>query len=340
MTESAVLDVLLGAIIVLVALIGYWQGIVRSLLVIGGALIGSELALWWSDNAGDRLADVLPFSPDTGRFVAATVLILLASLVLGVLPGNLASRPEPVLRERLGGIGASLMSALLIIGLVIRYFHIHMAARAQDALQDTHLALALWDRFDWIVLASAISGVAALVVFWVLGSPEPELRSFNTHAMSPGSWTSTSRSSNRESSGTDLSRHRPLERVPAASTNDHALYGMANADDERVQRITDTYQQLDGSRDDLLGPVAGVVLTESDTGGQDIDSAGQTSAVRSAASQSSDFNQQYAAVAAALAFSDERVRPDEQSSPGICPNCGMLLGSGDLFCPDCGHPVD
>ena len=159
MSESTVLDALLGAIILLVALIGYWQGIVRSLILIAGAMIGSELALWWSDEAGDWLSDVLPWNPDTGRFVASTAFIVGASLLLGVTLGNMTARPASRARDRFTGIAVSLAAAALIIGLVIRYFHVHMATEADDALGETRLALALWEQFDWIVLVTAIGGV-------------------------------------------------------------------------------------------------------------------------------------------------------------------------------------
>ena len=318
MTESTVLDVLLGGIIILVALIGYWQGIVRGLLVLGGALVGSELSLWWSDDIGDNLAKLLPFNSDTGRFVASTVLIVGSALVLGVAPGNLAFRPASGLRERLGGIGVSLVSALLIIGLFIRYFTIHMAARADEALSDTHLALALWEHFDWFVLVSVISGVGLLVLLWVLGAPGPVSQSSYARASAANSWTSISRSAKAEASGGSQSQHRPVNRVPPASNSDYAVYGKSDGGGPmEIQRATAAPQQFSSPEGD-----------QSSSGASAADSQGPA------------FERQYAPVASTLAFTDDDNASDDQPAKGICPNCGMLLSSGDQFCPDCGHPVD
>lgn len=338
MTESTVLDALLGAIIVLVALIGYWQGIVRSLMVIGGTLIGSELALWWSDEAGDRLADVLPFNPDTGRFVASTALIVGSALVLGVLLGNMTSRPPAGRRDRLTGVAVSLVSALLIIGLVIRYFHIHMAARAEDALSDTRLALALWDQFEWIVLVSSVVGVALLILSWVLGAPETGSRGEHDQPSRTSSWASEARSSITTASTRERSPRRPSDHVQTSSNNDHALFGAAGEleslkiEHPAAQQSHSSAPHETRSRiDDETG------RTQSLTGSEETRSPGAT---RTPAGLSADFDRQYAPVASTLAFSDDDNDVNAQSSSGICPNCGMLLKSGDQFCPDCGHPVD
>jgi uncharacterized membrane protein required for colicin V production len=339
MTESTLLDALLAAIIVLVALIGYWQGIVRSQLLICGALIGSELALWWSDTTGDWLADVLPFSEGTGRFVASNVLILGSSLMLGVLPGTMVLRPATGIRDRLGGVAVSLGAALLIIGLVIRYFHIHMAARAEDAFSDTRLALALWEQFDWIVLISAVSGVAAVILFWVLGSTESS-RNVNVRTSPGDARAGNALASGRQSPRKSFAEHTPVDQVRRASNNDYSVYGANDGTGSREIHQAAPAPRSTVLSQDRSSAVAEPVENKSRTDDHDIGAGARASAVRPPGTSSAAFERQYAPVAETLAFSDDHKAPGDNVSSGMCPNCGMLLTSGDQFCPDCGRAVE
>jgi uncharacterized membrane protein required for colicin V production len=340
MSESTVLDALLGAIILLVALIGYWQGIVRSLILIAGAMIGSELALWWSDEAGDWLSDVLPLNPDTGRFVASTAFIVGASLLLGVTLGNMTARPAFRARDRFTGIAVSLAAAVLIIGLIIRYFHVHMATEADDALGETRLALALWEQFDWIVLVTAIGGVLMAVLYWILGAPGSESRAISSPSATANAWSGTARSSSSPPIAQTPTMQRANSRHQTMPSDDYAAYRSNNHAEPSASRSgSEQARQANLPAEDQPAARAEPDTTTSIAGFEAPPVSERTSPSRSSIAQTSEFDRQYAPVASTLSFSTDEVL-DSGSSSGICPNCGMLLTSGDQFCPDCGHPVE
>jgi uncharacterized membrane protein required for colicin V production len=320
MTESDLLDALIAAIIVLVALIGFWQGALRTLLFVAAALLGSELALWWSDNLGDHLADLLPLELATGAFVASVVFILATLLLVGGGFGTLARGYPLDWRSRVAGMVVGLALALLTVSLVIRYFFIHMQQRATDALADTRLASFLWERSDWVVLGTVGAVLAMLVIGWVLG---PAGESAVSSADSPAAHTRASDAPRQGGRAArfdvgDSGSQGDRDGIPQTPLVDRELSPLADS-----QIFAPATSNLDTDRDGASSPSAepeGISPTEQRL----MDDIA--------------FAPFVAAATDTVTFAAEGPA-DRRESSGVCPNCGMLLRRGDGFCPDCGFPV-
>ncbi|MGD9711491.1 MAG: zinc ribbon domain-containing protein [Thermomicrobiales bacterium] len=327
MNQSTLLDILIGLIIGLVAVIGLWQGIVRTLLYLGGSLLGSELALWWADDLGDRLADWLPLSVATGRFVSSTLFIIAAMVLVGSGFGPLIRRYPGDWRNRAGGLIAGLGLGTLTIGLVLRYYFVFLRGEAQSALGDTRIASALWSDFNVLVLSIGLGLALMIVVGWILGPPDADfVQEFEAQAAYRGS-SVLARSNSYAPSGSRACR---------SSTAVHELTVHENRQDyDLAPTLTDERQMPHAPAasdhpahlyDDVPAshhsPLPDAFISRS-IGVSDMPEYG---AKKSSASE-------------ALSFKAEEAR-DRRESSGICPNCGMLLRQGDAFCPDCGFPVD
>ncbi|CAN5775096.1 hypothetical protein BH23CHL5_BH23CHL5_06260 [soil metagenome] len=328
MTEQNLLDALLAAILVTIGVIGYWRGVARSLIVLAGALIGSELALWWSNDVGDRFSSALPLADETGRFVAATGIIVLATLMLGVGCGSAFSTSAARRRDRAGGVLISSAAGTLVVALVIRFFYIHMESRATGALGDTRLASLLWEQFDLLIALIAMLVAAVLVVNWILGEEVDDEDS----VLSLGSFQDKSRQKRAATSAASARvPDRGFTSAPGRSQQTDGL-----------KRESGSYSDVENDSD----PFAAFRQAGSESLKQH-SPAGPASALSSGNVTSS------ARVADAAEFPDVASdhEPDalllrdedgetSQEGGGICPNCGMLLKHGDQYCSDCGYATD
>jgi uncharacterized membrane protein required for colicin V production len=328
MTQSDLLDILIGAIILLIALIGLWQGIGRTLLYLCGTFLGSELALWWADNLGDQLSDVLPLSDPTGRFVAATAMIVASLIVVGAGFSPLIWRYPKQWRNRLGGFIAGAALGAITLGLILRYYFLFLQSEAQSALGDTRFAVRLWQDFHLVVLISALALGLMVIVGWVMGAPEPErgpdytapVRRSAPASAAPRSdgprfdmdpYAPVSSSPSHDSSAT----YRPAPVIPNPEPpfpvpgQQDAPNNGPDAEETARSRRDDAYDQSDS---DYL--------------------------IANALRDNPDYGVQRSAATEAVTYATEGVA-ERRESAGICPNCGMLLRKGDAFCPDCGFPA-
>ncbi len=317
MSQSDLLDLLLGLILVLVALIGLWQGIVRTLLFLAGSLLGSELALWWSDNVGDLLADWFPLSIGTGRFVAATGLIVATMILVGSGFSPLIWRYPRDWRNRAGGLLSGIALGALTLGLILRYYFIFLQDNADAALGDTRIASALWSDFHWVVAAAALTLVAMVILGWILGPPEPDHSALLSQARPQ---VVPSRSDHRTpppppprpDAYSSLEQAPPIPKTYVASADESLYAGPATNGPVRVQEF-----DVPNAWDDLEPAAEAPARLESVP----------------------EYGTQRATASDTVSFATEEPR-ERRESAGICPNCGMLLRSGDAYCPDCGFPVE
>lgn len=315
MSQSDLLDLLLGLILVLVALIGLWQGIVRTLLYLAGSLLGSELALWWSDDIGDLLADWFPLSNETGHFVAATGLIVATMILVGSGFSPLIWRYPRDWRNRAGGLLSGLALGALTMGLIIRYFFIFLQDDANTALGDTRVASALWSDFHLVVAAAGLTLAVMVILGWILGPPEPDHSALLGQAK-PRSVPSrieypSSRAQNADAYSA-AQQTPPVPKTPIPPVDESLYAGPATN-----------------------GPVSFKDMDES-RGWGGADSAAETA---SRLENVPEYGAQRSSASDTVSFATEELR-ERRESAGICPNCGMLLRSGDAYCPDCGFPVE
>ncbi len=321
MTQSDILDVLIGAIILLVALIGLWQGIVRTLLYLCGAFLGSELALWWADDIGDRLADWLPLATGTGRFVASTAMIIATMVIMGACFGTLIWRYPNDWRNRAGGLISGLVLGVLTIGLVLRYYFLFHPTSADAAIGDTNLAWRLWDDFNVIVAISAIALLVMVIAGWVIGPVDQELAAVSTDSGRLGSQSSPVQHETPRPQFTELQAQ--------AAPGEPSLAGRP-VQSRGLEESLFAAPSTNGPPQ----PEPTVAPSPSTFDGR---------AVRSEGSDpfrgDPEFAPHRASATETVTFSTEG-NDERRESAGICPNCGMLLKPGDAYCPNCGFPVE
>ena len=337
MTESNLLDLLIGSIIVLVAVIGYWQGIVRSLLYLTGALLGSELALWWSDNVGDRLGDWLPMESDTGRFVSAVLMILVSMLLIGAGLGSSQRFSIRDRRSRAGGVVIGAFWGAITVGFVIRYFFIHLETRATDALSDTRVATFLWDQFDWIIAAAVVTAAAMMIIGWVLGPTEIDQDSL----VSPISAYAVAKQSDRRLAPVAdirIDPNGPSEGMPPSYSAPSGSEAKAStrSSDELSPNAAYASSVAPASTTPEFGRAPVMTRVESV---HDSEDQGGRSSADGTLSNIDIFAPLKTSVTETVTFATENAA-DRRASAGMCPNCGMLLRQSDAFCPDCGFPTE
>jgi uncharacterized membrane protein required for colicin V production len=335
MTEGDILDLLLAGIVLLMALIGTWQGVVRMLMAGFGALLGSELGLWWSDNAGDWLARPLPISEPSARFAAAAIAIVGMAVALMTLLGRtvMTATPRGSWRERIGGAVAGVAVAVLMLGLIVRYFHLHQFEQAEAAFDGTRIAARLWTQAEWVALGVTLIILVLAVVFWVLG-PDTGSLGIASRVSPLTAWNESSRvSSMRSNDGsrqtTAWSASRPSSSWEAATA------GTAEASSA-------------GMASDTSGDAASGVSSAPAGAAVDIESQSETAHQEEA----QDWN----GFGRPMRWSDDSEDPDDdartkRSDDGVsgndhkraegrlCPNCGALITTDDQYCAECGNPV-
>lgn len=308
MNQRDVLDLLFAAIVLLIGLIGLWQGIGRTLLYLAGALLGSEFSLWWADDLGDVLSDWLPITDSTGRFVAATGMIVATMIAVGAGFSPLIWRYPKEWRNRVGGLVAGIVLGCVSLGLILRYYFLFLQTRAQSALGESRLAIRLWEDFQWVILGSIVALASLVIIGWVLGRPEIERGpEYLTPIPEPG------QSAARDLAGESRYAFDAGNRSPVRERRQVAPYQPATpvAPPGRSDR-SDTLTAEEPAVEDVFDATIPTVIRDTP-----------------------DFGTHRSAAADAVTYATEGTR-DRRDSAGICPNCGMLLRKGDTFCSDCG----
>ena len=164
MSESLILSLIFGGIIVLIGFIGASFGIARGFLATASILLGAELALWWGNNLGDRLSDAVDISSETSHFLCGVLLLLLTVTLLGLAGSQVLSWGTPT---RWGSMLGALLGAAngaLLIAIALRLYYLAYAGTLTSVpLDDSIVTRVLWRNFDWFVLAFVAVASALLL---------------------------------------------------------------------------------------------------------------------------------------------------------------------------------
>ena len=164
MSESLILSLMFGGIIVLIGFIGASFGIARGFLGTASILLGAELSLWWGDNLGGRLSDAVDISTETSRFLCGVLLLLLAVTLLGLAGSIVLAWGAPT---RWGATLGALLGAAngaLLIAIALRLYYLAYAGTLTSVpLDDSIVTRLLWRNFDWFVLGFVAVASALLL---------------------------------------------------------------------------------------------------------------------------------------------------------------------------------
>lgn len=190
MSESLVLSSIFVGIIVLIGYIGSSFGVARGFVATAAIFCGSELALWWADDLGDRISNLVGSSTESTRFLGGMFLMVATLLLLGVSSSRIFRSGAPT---RWGAfLGATLGAAngALLIALSLRLYYMTYSNKITSVpLDDSIVTRVLWRNFDWFLAGFTIVGSALLLytryLHLPMAIPEPTVRSGFTKPIPP-----------------------------------------------------------------------------------------------------------------------------------------------------------
>lgn len=164
MSESIVLSLIFAGIIALIGYIGANVGIGRGFVLTAAIFAGAEAALWWGDSIGRRLSDWFSVSEATGQFLAAMLLLLLVTLLLGFAGSFVLAWGTPTRWGAfLGGL-LGMANGALLIAMALRLYYLAYAGQlTSDPLDDSIVTRVLWRNFDWFILGFAAISLILLL---------------------------------------------------------------------------------------------------------------------------------------------------------------------------------
>ena len=235
MSESIVLSLIFAGIIALIGYIGANVGIARGFVLTAAIFAGSEAALWWGTSIGKRLSDWFSMSDETGRFLAAMLLLFLVALLLGFAGSLVLAWGRPTRWGAfLGGMLGAVNGALLIAMALRLYYLAYAGNLTSDPLDDSIVTRILWRNFDWFILGFAV--VATVLLLYTRFSslqitiPDPSTRASFARPVPPPVPRADSRARRIEES-------QPMASHPVAgpsSANGSAASGAASGIDDTI----------------------------------------------------------------------------------------------------------
>lgn len=347
------LDLLLGAIVLLFVPFGVRRGVAKEAMVSGGILLGAALAGIWADRAGDELANWLGLGTTTSRFTVATAAVIAGAVVLGYGGGAALGRLNQGILARLAGGLLAAFNGALLLAYVLGFVERHLRpGRDIGEVDDGYVGWALLREFDWVLLAAA----AILAVCVLLGLVVTGFRRRNERGTvdAGGGAIPPRQRPVRVPRDVDAGKYEPtipsgpsggIEPRPGRFGGGQSGLGQTTPlpdppqrwrIDDRPEGETESWPRPRAIRGD--GAAANGHAAPSASAGEWLrrtDAAGQATATDigrlddrvTEAGGSVVFGGNGAGVggAAAAGATDRR-----------CPACGALAGPRDHFCPECG----
>jgi hypothetical protein len=184
------LSLIFLGIIVLIGFIGATFGMARGFVVTASILLGTEAALWWGGNLGDRLSDAVDIRSETGHFVCGMVLLILTVLLLGIAGSLVLSWGTPTRWGAMLGIALGAANGALLIAMALRLYYLAYAGTLTSLpLDDSFVTRVLWRNFDWFLLG--FIGIASVLLLYTrivdlaITIPDPSARATYARPIPP-----------------------------------------------------------------------------------------------------------------------------------------------------------
>lgn len=144
------LDFLLGAVIVALAIRGWWRGLLREAIALGVVVVGLVLSFRLSTPVGDVVESLAGVSPEAGRLIAGVVIFLAisigAAVASAILHKGLRFVPGLPTLNRAAGAAFAVVATLAIVTLAVSLLTVMSPPDAvADQIDDSAIAGFLTD---------------------------------------------------------------------------------------------------------------------------------------------------------------------------------------------------
>jgi len=164
-----VLDALLLILLALFVPIGFWRGASREVLVTLGILLGFALGEFWAQPWGLDLADRTGLGEGAASFLAAVLVLVACTFVIGYGSSAVVLAPQPGLAGRLLGALVAFANGTLLLGFALRAIRLYLLGGAPSGLFERAIvARILSESMPWVLLAGAVSALPIIVLATVL----------------------------------------------------------------------------------------------------------------------------------------------------------------------------
>lgn len=219
MLEGIVLDALLVLILLMMIPLGFLRGGLREVCTSAGLLMGVLLAQQWTVRIGDLLTDRIDMRVGLAEFVAAVVVVVLTTGVVGY-GGSAAFAYRPGPGGRMYGAYLALLNGLVFIGFLVNaIIDAFYDGELPSAVENAYVSRALSVGFEWVLLLGAI-GVLGATIFGMFvreRSDEPfeyEPRPFTAPPSSSATSTMKHPSIHAATPHTQPERDEPVDHRP------------------------------------------------------------------------------------------------------------------------------
>lgn len=116
------LDIIIAVLLLLFAIKGFRNGIIRETFSLAGFVIGIFGAIKLSNTVGEKLANTIELSPELLSIISFILVFVILTIVIeliGKLISNLVQALSLGFIDKLGGILLGIAKGLLIIGILI-----------------------------------------------------------------------------------------------------------------------------------------------------------------------------------------------------------------------------
>ncbi|MDW7982545.1 MAG: CvpA family protein [Thermomicrobium sp.] len=183
MTLYLVLDILLVVLLALFVPIGFWRGAAREVLVTLGILLGFALGEFWAQPWGLDLADRVGLGEGAARFLAAVLVLVACTFLLGYGASAVILTPQPGIIARVLGAILAFANGTLLLGFALRAIRLYLLGGVPSGLFERAIvARVLSESMPWVLLVGALLSLPVILVAAVFGARAVEEESEIGHA--------------------------------------------------------------------------------------------------------------------------------------------------------------
>lgn len=154
MNTSQFIDIAIAGAVILLAVAGFWRGVVKELFISASLLLAYILTLEWAADWGRWVGDQSRLSVAEGQYVVIVATLAVLTIILGYVGCTIAGLPPADLPGRFGGLLLGAANAILAITiLVARARQLVLNDGQRQTVSETQVARRLAANPEWVFLA-------------------------------------------------------------------------------------------------------------------------------------------------------------------------------------------